>query len=162
MWVRICHLTSVSSPVRAKQQAKMAEYCRTIFGDALLIDPLEKYPVRLICSQIWLCIITPAHHLIFSRVTLTAVPQGKVQNMCMVLVLDLPKPGVLVPDWIILYICKHQLEPATVSLCVQFKYTETLIPDCSNMREKPTFTRYSRSRDRSRDRSHDRSHPADL
>lgn len=34
--------------VSAKQQAKMAEYCRTIFGDALLIDPLEKYPVRLI------------------------------------------------------------------------------------------------------------------
>lgn len=32
---------------RAKQQAKMAEYCRTIFGDALLIDPLEKNPVRL-------------------------------------------------------------------------------------------------------------------
>uniref|UniRef100_A0A8C7N5L7 Phosphoinositide phospholipase C n=1 Tax=Oncorhynchus kisutch TaxID=8019 RepID=A0A8C7N5L7_ONCKI len=31
----------------AKQQAKMAEYCRTIFGDALLIDPLEKYPVGL-------------------------------------------------------------------------------------------------------------------
>ncbi|GAB0201986.1 1-phosphatidylinositol 4,5-bisphosphate phosphodiesterase beta-1 [Grus japonensis] len=32
----------------AKQQAKMAEYCRSIFGDALLIDPLEKYPtVRL-------------------------------------------------------------------------------------------------------------------
>ncbi|TFJ95275.1 pyruvate dehydrogenase E1 component subunit alpha-3, chloroplastic [Platysternon megacephalum] len=30
----------------AKQQAKMAEYCRSIFGDALLIDPLEKYPVR--------------------------------------------------------------------------------------------------------------------
>uniref|UniRef100_A0A4W6EJU9 Phosphoinositide phospholipase C n=1 Tax=Lates calcarifer TaxID=8187 RepID=A0A4W6EJU9_LATCA len=27
------------------QQAKMAEYCRTIFGDALLIDPLEKYPL---------------------------------------------------------------------------------------------------------------------
>lgn len=26
----------------------MAEYCRTIFGDALLIEPLEKYPVRLI------------------------------------------------------------------------------------------------------------------
>ena len=23
----------------------MAEYCRTIFGDALVIDPLEKYPV---------------------------------------------------------------------------------------------------------------------
>uniref|UniRef100_A0A674C4H0 Phosphoinositide phospholipase C n=1 Tax=Salmo trutta TaxID=8032 RepID=A0A674C4H0_SALTR len=33
----------VDSP---KQQAKMAEYCRSIFGDALLIDPLEKYPVR--------------------------------------------------------------------------------------------------------------------
>ncbi|XP_043931726.1 1-phosphatidylinositol 4,5-bisphosphate phosphodiesterase beta-3 isoform X2 [Protopterus annectens] len=30
----------------AKQQAKMAEYCRTIFGDALLIDPLEKYPLQ--------------------------------------------------------------------------------------------------------------------
>ncbi|MEQ2201975.1 1-phosphatidylinositol 4,5-bisphosphate phosphodiesterase beta-3 [Xenoophorus captivus] len=29
----------------AKQQAKMAEYCRTIFGDALLIDPLDKYPL---------------------------------------------------------------------------------------------------------------------
>ncbi|XP_077400698.1 1-phosphatidylinositol 4,5-bisphosphate phosphodiesterase beta-3 [Vanacampus margaritifer] len=29
----------------AKQQAKMAEHCRTIFGDALLIDPLEKYPL---------------------------------------------------------------------------------------------------------------------
>ncbi|ELK24388.1 1-phosphatidylinositol-4,5-bisphosphate phosphodiesterase beta-3 [Myotis davidii] len=28
----------------AKQQAKMAEYCRSIFGDALLIDPLDKYP----------------------------------------------------------------------------------------------------------------------
>lgn len=24
----------------------MAEYCRSIFGDALLIDPLDKYPVR--------------------------------------------------------------------------------------------------------------------
>uniref|UniRef100_A0A8C2IP99 1-phosphatidylinositol 4,5-bisphosphate phosphodiesterase n=1 Tax=Cyprinus carpio TaxID=7962 RepID=A0A8C2IP99_CYPCA len=29
----------------AKQQAKMAEYCRVMFGDALLIDPLEKYPL---------------------------------------------------------------------------------------------------------------------
>ncbi|XP_069036189.1 1-phosphatidylinositol 4,5-bisphosphate phosphodiesterase beta-3 isoform X2 [Lepisosteus oculatus] len=29
----------------SRQQAKMAEYCRTIFGDALLIDPLEKYPL---------------------------------------------------------------------------------------------------------------------
>uniref|UniRef100_A0A8C4WXQ8 1-phosphatidylinositol 4,5-bisphosphate phosphodiesterase n=1 Tax=Eptatretus burgeri TaxID=7764 RepID=A0A8C4WXQ8_EPTBU len=27
----------------AKQQAKMAEYCRTIFGDLLLTEPLEKY-----------------------------------------------------------------------------------------------------------------------
>ncbi|KAF6738251.1 1-phosphatidylinositol 4,5-bisphosphate phosphodiesterase beta-3 [Oryzias melastigma] len=33
----------VDSP---KHQNKMAEYCRNIFGDALLIDPLEKYPVR--------------------------------------------------------------------------------------------------------------------
>ncbi|XP_033927743.1 LOW QUALITY PROTEIN: 1-phosphatidylinositol 4,5-bisphosphate phosphodiesterase beta-3 [Melopsittacus undulatus] len=30
----------------AKQQAKMAEYCRSIFGDALLIDPLDKYPLE--------------------------------------------------------------------------------------------------------------------
>lgn len=37
------HLHSVS--VRLKQQAKMAEYCRSIFGEALLIDPLEKYAV---------------------------------------------------------------------------------------------------------------------
>uniref|UniRef100_A0A8C9TQH9 Phosphoinositide phospholipase C n=1 Tax=Scleropages formosus TaxID=113540 RepID=A0A8C9TQH9_SCLFO len=33
----------VDSP---KQQAKMAEYCRSIFGDALLIEPLEKYPLE--------------------------------------------------------------------------------------------------------------------
>uniref|UniRef100_A0A4W5QJW8 1-phosphatidylinositol 4,5-bisphosphate phosphodiesterase n=1 Tax=Hucho hucho TaxID=62062 RepID=A0A4W5QJW8_9TELE len=33
----------VDSP---KQQAKMAEYCRSIFGDALLIDPLDKYPLE--------------------------------------------------------------------------------------------------------------------
>ncbi|XP_063079502.1 1-phosphatidylinositol 4,5-bisphosphate phosphodiesterase beta-1-like [Engraulis encrasicolus] len=33
----------VDSP---KQQAKMAEYCRSIFGEALLIDPLEKYPLE--------------------------------------------------------------------------------------------------------------------
>lgn len=33
----------VDSP---KQQAKMAEYCRTIFGDALLTEPLEKHPLR--------------------------------------------------------------------------------------------------------------------
>ncbi|XP_077437922.1 1-phosphatidylinositol 4,5-bisphosphate phosphodiesterase beta-1-like isoform X2 [Vanacampus margaritifer] len=29
-----------------KQQAKMAEYCRSIFGEALLIDPLDKYPLE--------------------------------------------------------------------------------------------------------------------
>lgn len=33
----------VDSP---KQQAKMAEYCRSIFGDALLTDQLEKYPLE--------------------------------------------------------------------------------------------------------------------
>ncbi|KAI4795052.1 hypothetical protein KUCAC02_031676, partial [Chaenocephalus aceratus] len=34
------------SPLKttSKQQAKMAEYCQSIFGDALLIDPLDKYP----------------------------------------------------------------------------------------------------------------------
>lgn len=31
--------------ISLKQQAKMAEYCRSIFGEALLIDPLDKYPV---------------------------------------------------------------------------------------------------------------------
>ncbi|XP_017602758.1 PREDICTED: 1-phosphatidylinositol 4,5-bisphosphate phosphodiesterase beta-3-like, partial [Corvus brachyrhynchos] len=30
----------------AKQQAKMAEYCRSIFGAALLTEPLEKYPLE--------------------------------------------------------------------------------------------------------------------
>ncbi|XP_053908528.1 1-phosphatidylinositol 4,5-bisphosphate phosphodiesterase beta-3 isoform X2 [Cuculus canorus] len=30
----------------AKQQAKMAEYCRSIFGPALLTEPLEKYPLE--------------------------------------------------------------------------------------------------------------------
>ncbi|XP_072106106.1 1-phosphatidylinositol 4,5-bisphosphate phosphodiesterase beta-2-like [Mobula birostris] len=29
-----------------KQQAKMADYCRTIFGDMLLTEPLEKYPLK--------------------------------------------------------------------------------------------------------------------
>uniref|UniRef100_A0A3Q2YTE4 Phosphoinositide phospholipase C n=1 Tax=Hippocampus comes TaxID=109280 RepID=A0A3Q2YTE4_HIPCM len=29
-----------------KQQAKMAEYCRSIFGEALLIDPLDRYPLE--------------------------------------------------------------------------------------------------------------------
>ncbi|KAF6718489.1 1-phosphatidylinositol 4,5-bisphosphate phosphodiesterase beta-1 [Oryzias melastigma] len=33
----------VDSP---KQQAKMAEYCRSIFGDALLTEPLEKYQLE--------------------------------------------------------------------------------------------------------------------
>uniref|UniRef100_A0A8C9EKQ8 1-phosphatidylinositol 4,5-bisphosphate phosphodiesterase n=1 Tax=Pavo cristatus TaxID=9049 RepID=A0A8C9EKQ8_PAVCR len=33
-------------PFSPKQQAKMAEYCRLIFGDALLMDPLEKYPLE--------------------------------------------------------------------------------------------------------------------
>ncbi|XP_069807236.1 1-phosphatidylinositol 4,5-bisphosphate phosphodiesterase beta-2 isoform X2 [Dendropsophus ebraccatus] len=33
----------------AKQQAKMAEYCRTIFGDMLLTDVLEKYPLKPGC-----------------------------------------------------------------------------------------------------------------
>ncbi|XP_052009464.1 1-phosphatidylinositol 4,5-bisphosphate phosphodiesterase beta-2-like [Xyrauchen texanus] len=30
----------------AKQQEKMANYCRTIFGDALLVDLLDKYPLK--------------------------------------------------------------------------------------------------------------------
>ncbi|XP_051629721.1 1-phosphatidylinositol 4,5-bisphosphate phosphodiesterase beta-3-like, partial [Manacus candei] len=30
----------------AKQQAKMAEYCRSIFGPALLTEPLDKYPLE--------------------------------------------------------------------------------------------------------------------
>ncbi|XP_028677780.2 1-phosphatidylinositol 4,5-bisphosphate phosphodiesterase beta-2 [Erpetoichthys calabaricus] len=29
-----------------KQQKKMADYCKNIFGEALLIDPLEKYPLK--------------------------------------------------------------------------------------------------------------------
>uniref|UniRef100_A0ACB8GFP0 1-phosphatidylinositol 4,5-bisphosphate phosphodiesterase beta-1 n=1 Tax=Sphaerodactylus townsendi TaxID=933632 RepID=A0ACB8GFP0_9SAUR len=33
----------VDSP---KQQAKMAEYCRLIFGDTLMMEPLEKYPLE--------------------------------------------------------------------------------------------------------------------
>ncbi|XP_040268094.1 1-phosphatidylinositol 4,5-bisphosphate phosphodiesterase beta-2 [Bufo bufo] len=33
----------------AKQQAKMAEYCRTIFGDMLLTDVLEKFPLKAGC-----------------------------------------------------------------------------------------------------------------
>ncbi|KAM4879949.1 LOW QUALITY PROTEIN: 1-phosphatidylinositol 4,5-bisphosphate phosphodiesterase beta-3 [Sylvia borin] len=30
----------------ARQQAKMAEYCRSVFGAALLTEPLEKYPLE--------------------------------------------------------------------------------------------------------------------
>ncbi|KAA8582327.1 hypothetical protein FQN60_009067 [Etheostoma spectabile] len=30
-----------------KQQEKMANYCKTIFGDALLTDPLDKYPILI-------------------------------------------------------------------------------------------------------------------
>lgn len=30
---------------RVKQQEKMANYCKTIFGDALQTEPLDKYPV---------------------------------------------------------------------------------------------------------------------
>lgn len=37
--------SSLSVCLSLKQQAKMAEYCRSIFGEALLIDPLDKYPV---------------------------------------------------------------------------------------------------------------------
>lgn len=37
----------VSVFISARQQRKMAEYCRSIFGDALLIEPLEKYPVSM-------------------------------------------------------------------------------------------------------------------
>ncbi|KAA0711666.1 1-phosphatidylinositol 4,5-bisphosphate phosphodiesterase beta-2 [Triplophysa tibetana] len=29
-----------------KQQEKMAHHCRTIFGDKLLVDPLDKYPLK--------------------------------------------------------------------------------------------------------------------
>lgn len=39
------HSCFLSLYTRPKQQAKMAEYCRTIFGDMLLTEPLEKYPV---------------------------------------------------------------------------------------------------------------------
>ncbi|XP_018414761.1 PREDICTED: 1-phosphatidylinositol 4,5-bisphosphate phosphodiesterase beta-2 [Nanorana parkeri] len=33
----------------AKQQAKMADYCRTIFGDMLLTELLEKFPIKPGC-----------------------------------------------------------------------------------------------------------------
>lgn len=41
----LAFLLPSSCPPSPKQQAKMAEYCRLIFGDALLMEPLEKYPV---------------------------------------------------------------------------------------------------------------------
>lgn len=43
------HLHFILLLIRPKQQAKMAEYCRTIFGDMLLTEPLEKYPVSGRC-----------------------------------------------------------------------------------------------------------------
>lgn len=42
--------------ISLKQQAKMAEYCRSIFGDALLIDPLDKYPVSNAHTQDKCCV----------------------------------------------------------------------------------------------------------
>ena len=59
-------LTYVWCPIRAKQQAKMAEYCRTIFGDALLIDPLEKYPVRLISTSLLMFFVLYQHVYTFA------------------------------------------------------------------------------------------------
>lgn len=35
----------------------MADYCKTIFGDALLTDPLDKYPVSALLTQISVKII---------------------------------------------------------------------------------------------------------
>lgn len=49
---------------RPKQQAKMAEYCRSIFGDALLMEPLEKYLVSTSDPQthtVPLCMSSHAH-----------------------------------------------------------------------------------------------------
>lgn len=36
---------------RVKQQEKMANYCKTIFGDALLTEPLDKYPVSTLLQH---------------------------------------------------------------------------------------------------------------
>lgn len=36
---------------RVKQQEKMANYCKTIFGDALQTEPLDKYPVSALLLQ---------------------------------------------------------------------------------------------------------------
>ncbi|KAK7901798.1 hypothetical protein WMY93_018567 [Mugilogobius chulae] len=49
MWTREyleLHISAFFLVIRLKQQAKMAEYCRSIFGEALLTDPLEKYPLQ--------------------------------------------------------------------------------------------------------------------
>ncbi|XP_078007474.1 1-phosphatidylinositol 4,5-bisphosphate phosphodiesterase beta-2 isoform X7 [Phascolarctos cinereus] len=39
----------VDSP---RQQAKMAEYCRTIFGDTLLTEPLDRFPCGLVKKRL--------------------------------------------------------------------------------------------------------------
>lgn len=36
---------------RVKQQEKMANYCKTIFGEALLTEALDKYPVSSLLQQ---------------------------------------------------------------------------------------------------------------
>lgn len=38
---------------RPRQQAKMAEYCRSMFGETLLTDPLENFPVSTVLWGIW-------------------------------------------------------------------------------------------------------------
>ncbi len=45
MSMYLCIYLSIYLFISLKQQAKMAEYCQSIFGEALLIDPLDKYPV---------------------------------------------------------------------------------------------------------------------
>lgn len=52
----IWNISSLYVCLSLKQQAKMAEYCRSIFGEALLIDPLDKYPVstnRMSLIECW-------------------------------------------------------------------------------------------------------------
>lgn len=44
-WAELLNPNASSTPCRPRQQAKMAEYCRTMFGDTLLTEPLEKFPV---------------------------------------------------------------------------------------------------------------------
>ena len=55
---------------RVKQQEKMANYCKTIFGDALLTDPLDKYPV----SPTTQTLIHTLHHTDNALLTWSAVP----------------------------------------------------------------------------------------